>query len=402
LLERTLAQLVICGCSGAAGVVGAAIALPVSGDATVTPALYVTAPARGEIESTPAGIACGADCRAAFAGGGNVTLTPRGGPRGYAPDWSLCAANTGGRCAGRTFSCDSEAGGRCRLELSGRFRVSLAWRDATPPRVRLDSPPQQAGPATAFTAKARDNSHAVSAVRFFVDGSLVATDTAPPFRTRLPVGRYEHGSTHRLTAQAFDAAGSSSVTRPHRFDVDVRARAAFLAPTPKDGAHVNRVPSFAFRTEGDIPAGGAICRILPRGGPVLSTIPCPSPYVPQSGADGRYTVQIRVGDDLGNTSVYTRKFTLDRRGPGLALTWPTPFAVLRPGFRPRYRAADETTRAGRLRVACRLDGGPYRRCGPVRGRAGAHTLFVRVRDRAGNGTVAWVRFALARRASARR
>jgi Bacterial Ig domain len=402
LLGRILAQLLICGCSGAAGVAATAIAVPVSRDATVTPELRVTAPARGAIESRLAGIACGADCYAAFAGGGAVTLTPRGGPPGYAPDWSVCAANSAGRCAGQSFSCDSEAGGRCELEMSDRFRVSLVWRDATAPSVSLDSPPARAGPATTFTARARDNSRAVSAVRFFVDGGLVATDTEPPFRTRLPVRRYPQASTHRLTAQAFDAAGSSGVTRPHRFDIDIRARPAFLAATPRNGAHVNRVPSFAFRTQADVPAGGVVCRILPRGGGIFSTIPCSSPYVAQATSDGPYAVQLRFNDDVGNTSVYTRRFTLDRRAPGLAVAWPAPGGVLRPGFSPRYRAADETTPARKLRAACKLDGGRYRRCGPVHGPPGAHTLFVRVRDRAGNADVAWVRFRLARGAPGRR
>ena len=78
--------------------------------------------------------------------------------------------------------------------------------DSTPPAVSITSPANGAtiSGSQTFSANASDNV-GVTRVEFYVDSTLVYTDTGAPYETSLITGSYSNGA-HTLKAKAFDTA----------------------------------------------------------------------------------------------------------------------------------------------------------------------------------------------------
>ena len=81
--------------------------------------------------------------------------------------------------------------------------------DTTPPTVSVTAPRSgsSVSGSTTLTASAADNV-GVAKVEFYVDGKLLATDTASPYTTTWNPATVALG-THSLTAKAYDQAGNS-------------------------------------------------------------------------------------------------------------------------------------------------------------------------------------------------
>ncbi len=81
--------------------------------------------------------------------------------------------------------------------------------DSTPPTVSITAPANGAtvSGSQTFSADASDNV-AVTRVEFYVDATLVYTDTAAPYQTDLNTGSYSNGA-HTLKAKAFDTNQSA-------------------------------------------------------------------------------------------------------------------------------------------------------------------------------------------------
>lgn len=92
--------------------------------------------------------------------------------------------------------------------------------DTTAPTVKITEPvagSKQRG-IIAVGASAAD-AVGVTAVRFAVDGTVLATDTTPPFTTAWDTKKYAKG-THTLTAEARDAAGNVGRSSAVKVTVD--------------------------------------------------------------------------------------------------------------------------------------------------------------------------------------
>jgi hypothetical protein len=82
--------------------------------------------------------------------------------------------------------------------------------DTTPPSVSLSAPSNGATiSGTQVVSGSASDNVGVSKVTLYVDGSLVASDTATPYTFSLDTTKYSNG-THTIYLEAFDAAGNHS------------------------------------------------------------------------------------------------------------------------------------------------------------------------------------------------
>ncbi|MFX0062256.1 MAG: Ig-like domain-containing protein [Candidatus Hermodarchaeota archaeon] len=82
--------------------------------------------------------------------------------------------------------------------------------DTTPPTVSITNPADGAtvGGTISVTASASDNV-GVDKVEFYIDGSLQATDTSPPYSYSWDTTSYSDGS-HTIMAKAYDTSGNTN------------------------------------------------------------------------------------------------------------------------------------------------------------------------------------------------
>ena len=272
--------------------------------------LTVAAPSRGSVTGDAGKIACGAggaDCSENYTAtttctdaectttGPSVTLTGSAGAPGFTPDWT---------------GCSSASGSTCSLTMDTDHNVSLTWTDEADPTVGLSTPASKAGPSTVFTATASDNSGVVNKVDFYVDDVLRVTDTSAPYQYKPDISTYADGSLHTLKVIAQDGSArisSGLASAPSAgFTVD-RSTAVTDVSTP--AASTESAPDVTFSVPAD--ATSVVCRTKAGDTVVGSTSNCSSPYSPQGvTADGPYTVEIAVIDDVGNSATVARAFTL--------------------------------------------------------------------------------------------
>jgi len=95
------------------------------------------------------------------------------------------------------------------------FSVSNSTGDTTPPTVSA----AESGSSGTITlsASASDNV-GVTKVEFYIDGTLVATDTATPYSTTYDSTKLSNAS-HNLVAKAYDAAGNVGTSSTIAFSV---------------------------------------------------------------------------------------------------------------------------------------------------------------------------------------
>jgi hypothetical protein len=346
-------------------------------------AVLTVATSRGTITSGDGGIDCPGDCSEDYPYEdfctdlpgrdecepgipADVTLTAANGGAGYSPSWS---------------GCDSAAGSQCDITMDSDASVSASWMDVQDPTVALASPPAKAGPATVFTATAGDNSGVVTKVDFYVDNVLRATDTSAPFQFQPDLGAFADGSAHTLKAISQDGSGRTSSPVTAGFTVD---KSTGLTGVTTPAAYTQAAPDISFTAPAD--ATSVICRTKFAGGVTGSTSSCTSPYSPQTGAgtDGEYTIELVVGDDVGNTATITRTFTKDTGAPDLAVSSPASGSTLTSPFTPSVTASDGFTPADQIVVQCQIDSGPFGNCASLAPSDGSHTLTVRATDLAGN------------------
>ncbi|QIN81780.1 hypothetical protein GBA63_03360 [Rubrobacter tropicus] len=191
--------------------------------------------------------------------------------------------------------------------------------DATAPAVSLTSPSegQEARDSVTAAATATDTG-GVARVEFLIDGALRATDTTSPYSADLNTAALPHGTTHTVTARAVDAFGNEE-SASRTFVVD-RQVSLTLGASPTAGGFTN-APSvpLSFTTDDDVAAGDRECRATRTGAAQGTFVACASPFSPTLSADGEYTYEVRVTDNVGNVAGASRVFTLDRTSPNLAI-----------------------------------------------------------------------------------
>src|SRR3954454_4134257 len=97
------------------------------------------------------------------------------------------------------------------VALAATAGLATAASDATPPSVSITHPGPggHAWGTTVVGADAQD-AGGVARVEFRVDGTLAGTDSSGPFELRWDTRGLAPGSTHVLSARAFDTSGNAT------------------------------------------------------------------------------------------------------------------------------------------------------------------------------------------------
>jgi hypothetical protein len=345
---------------------------------TATRKLTVQVPV-GTVVSQPAGIDCTAstcsksvtvsrECDGSFCedwpAATTFTLTASGGPSGYSPAWSDCAGH--GSC---TVSLGDEGMGAA-LET-----VTLAWVDTTAPSTTF-APPAKVGPSDFHvSAGAADNSGAIAAFAWTVDGVAQGATGSVLSLSGLANGK------HSVAVRSRDAAGnwSGTVTKDVVVDKAVSATPAAL-PAVTSAATV----PLTFTEDADVVKSE--CSL--DGGAYVA---CASGWsgITAATADGVHSYKVRVTDDVGNVAETAAvSTTIDRTQPVLAFTdGPAE------GQQVVTRTASITFSLVEPRpgsVECKLDAGAWSACTPGTPvqladlADGTHVFSVQAVDTAGN------------------
>lgn len=111
--------------------------------------------------------------------------------------------------------------------------------DTTDPTVSISSPANNAtiSSSTTATAAASDDV-AVTKVEFYVDGTLVATDTSTPYNYTIDPASLSVGA-HTLTAKAYDAAGNNATSSTVNFTVADSTAPTVSITAPTGGSTIS-------------------------------------------------------------------------------------------------------------------------------------------------------------------
>jgi subtilisin family serine protease len=267
--------------------------------------------------------------------------------------------------------------------------------DLTAPAAAITFPPAgfvASGPLT-VTADASDD-RGVSHVELAVDGSFVATDTAPPYvfdwdpRT-LPDG------AHSLVATAYDAAGNAGPSAPVTGTVAVAPTVSLTAPAA--GATLSGTSTLTAQATDN---SGVVLVEFYAGSTLVgadTAAPWSVTWNALGAADGPYTLTARASDAAGNVGTSTGVPVTVSHPPAVSITSPAPGTVL---SALATVTADASDAGGIARVELLVDGvvktvgtsPPYAfDFDPAAYSDGSHGLVARAVDAAGNvGTSATV------------
>ena len=206
----------------------------------------------------------------------------------------------------------SDAAGNSASSAPISVTVSNVPPDTTPPVVSIDAPGAGAtvSGTTTVSASASDNV-GVTKVELFVDGALVATDTAAPYAFAWNTSQSSNGS-HTLQVVASDAAGNAAnvarmVSVANNVNqAPVAANDAFSAPYRATWSYTAQVfPVLANDSDVDgnlNPASVKITAAPNKGGTVTVNANGTVSYTPRRGYRGAETFTYNVKDSLGATS----------------------------------------------------------------------------------------------------
>ena len=274
----------------------------------------------GSVASSPAGIACPGTCSvtdevtvpSAFrptTGWTTYTLTASGGPAGTTPTWT---------------GCDSvDASHRCIVTNDAAAKtVSLGWFDITDPYIDLTSPDDGVTVGrTIFASASAADGAGIKEVRFEVDNVVKFVDTTAPYSASLDLSALPSGSTHFITAQAFDNNDNTSLMT-HAVTV-VTSTHVSIGDLP---AVVSTRDPLSVAITGDL-GTTKVCSTVDATtqDPIPGTMPviCDSnyaiPFTSQT-PDGDYRVVARASDGYGNTAEASKDVTVDNTAPSLDVT----------------------------------------------------------------------------------
>lgn len=206
-------------------------------------------------------------------------------------------------------------------------------------------------------------------------------------------GKPTTDGSHTLTlAGTIVTDGGATVVGPDSDSVTIEYDTTIPSLTidsPAYGAELpSTQPSFAFTASDD--ANGFLnktCKIDSG-----SAAPCTSPFTPGAPlSQGGHNLQV-VANDGVNTTTVNHTFIVDTVAPVVSVIFPTPNAVVDSSV-PEVNLSIEGATAGSF---CKFDDQAYQSCGAswLGGSLadGAHTLYVRGVDIAGNETVVVVPF----------
>jgi thermitase len=235
---------------------------------TTPPTVAITNPADGDLISAGVSVAASATDDTAvtevrFYVDGVLLATDTAAP--YSALWDASAAGDGPHVLHAEAS--DQAG---NLGRSASVSVTVGSpADTTPPTVAITDPADGdlLSAVVSVAASATDDT-AVTEVRFFVDGALLATDTAAPYSAFWDTSAAADGP-HLLHAAAFDAAGNRGDSADVSVTVDNpedpgAPLVSFTAPL--DGTLVNK-NKVVFTVDASSPVGLLYVELLVDGVP---------------------------------------------------------------------------------------------------------------------------------------
>ncbi len=198
--------------------------------------------------------------------------------------------------------------------ISVSFTISGGGGDTTSPTVSLTAPAANAtltGTAT-LSASAADNV-GVTKVEFYVDGSLLSTDTSSPYAASWNTANVSNGS-HALQAKAYDAAGNvgtSAAVGVTVSNVTTDTTAPTITPTaPAVGATLSGVATLSATASDPDDAVSSLSFYV--DGSLLST-DTTSPYTASwdttSVSNGSHTISEKACDTHSNCAT-TQGYTV--------------------------------------------------------------------------------------------
>jgi hypothetical protein len=176
--------------------------------------------------------------------------------------------------------------------------------DHTPPTVSITAPRSGSSVSgiTTISATAADNVGVVK-VEFYVDGKLLATDTASPYTTTWNPATVALG-THSLTSKAYDQAGNSTTSAAVSVKVTDTTAPTVSLTSPTSGGSVAHSSTVSITATASDNRG--VTRVLFYVNNTLKCTDTTASYscswsVPnQKGV--RYTLSVRAYDSSNNSS----------------------------------------------------------------------------------------------------
>ncbi|MCP3098701.1 Ig-like domain-containing protein [Myxococcus sp. K15C18031901] len=271
--------------------------------------------------------------------------------------------------------------------------------DLSAPSVELTAPEPGSflRGLTELTASASDDV-GVARVDFYDGTSLIGSATQEPFTVTWDT-TVVASTTHRLTAQAFDAAGNTGTSSEVSVLVD-NVAPVIVSGAPRYNSQtlnfVRDVVRVGWLVTDQNLSGVALTEFLQEG-VVLASQPGQGDVTYTFSWDTRglantaYNVSLRATDHLGNARTFTRGLVVDNDPPTVTLTAPADGAVVSGIVTLSANASDSQALLG---LAFEVDGvfqttisgaPPFVRTWDSTGKPGTHVIVAVVADRAGNG-----------------
>ncbi|WP_375764763.1 Ig-like domain-containing protein [Archangium gephyra] len=223
----------------------------------------------------------------------------------------------------------------------GTAPAVLVSSDNTPPDVALTSPAPGmylGGSSTVLEATATDN-QAVSKVEFFVDGTLLGTDTSAPYTMTWSTAYAAEGA-HTLTVKAHDLAGNVRTSTGVAVTVDLYTPSAAISAPAQNAWLRGTVPVSATASD-----SVGVARVeLYVDGTLLGTdtsAPYEASWDSTTVADGAHSLTARAYDQAGRVKTSAAvTVNIDNTLPDAALTSPGPGTYLRGAVTLEATASD--------------------------------------------------------------
>jgi hypothetical protein len=209
-----------------------------------------------------------------------------------------------------------DAAGNSAPSSNVSINVSNTTADTTQPTVSISAPTANAtisGSLAFIQATASDNV-AVTKVEFYMDGTLLGTDTSSPYSFSLNTTLYPNG-THSLTAKAFDSSNNSKVSSAVTITInnviaDTTPPSVILV-TPASGTTISGTYNISA-TAADA-NGVAKVEFLVDGSVKATDTSSPYSYSfdTKSVANGSHTISAKAYDTAGNSQPATAAVTVN-------------------------------------------------------------------------------------------
>ena len=199
-------------------------------DAT-PPTVSLTNPTDGSTYVEPGTLMVAADAtdnvgvtKVEFFDNGALIHTDQSSP--YEFDWTYDEKDNGEHaCTARAY----DAAGNSSESDQILITVAIDNSDTTPPTVAITSPADSTTytePATVTITASADDDVGVSEVEFYLNGTMIYSDTQAPFAVDWSVDETDNGQ-HIWTAKAYDTAGNSATSGERTLFVNIPSLASY-------------------------------------------------------------------------------------------------------------------------------------------------------------------------------